>query len=135
MLTGMVGWTRHSTRPAASRSRSQTVSIRPDKPQLLDFGPPGHRGLPWPWLTSSGIPAFGPPYLSILHKDPADELIQGLRRRFDGPVLLNTGFGTVTSREDAIMLLEEDLAEAVVVGCPVIANPDLARWQDGKTCR
>ncbi|MFJ7750910.1 alkene reductase [Arthrobacter sp. NPDC097144] len=78
-----------------------------------------------------GIADLKPAYLSILHKDPADELVQGLRRRFNGPVLLNTGFGTVTSREDAIMLLEEDLADAVVVGRPVIANPDLARrWQE-----
>ena len=78
-----------------------------------------------------GIADLKPAYLSILHKDPADEMVQDLRRRFGGPVLLNTGFGTVTSRDDAIMLLEEDLAEAVVVGRPVIANPDLARrWQE-----
>ncbi|MCC9197568.1 alkene reductase, partial [Arthrobacter sp. zg-Y820] len=78
-----------------------------------------------------GIADLKPAYLSILHADPADELVQGLRRRFGGPVLMNTGFGTVTSREDAIMVLEEDLADAAVVGRPVIANPDLARrWQE-----
>ena len=78
-----------------------------------------------------GIAPLKPAYLSILHKDPADDLVQELRRRFGGPVLLNTGFGTMTSREDAIALLDEDLADAVVVGRPAIANPDLARrWQE-----
>ncbi|WP_349643500.1 hypothetical protein [Arthrobacter sp. zg-Y1219] len=77
-----------------------------------------------------GIADLKPAYLSILHADPADDMVQSLRRRFAGPVLMNTGFGTVTTRDDAIMLLEEDLADAAVVGRPVIANPDLARrWQ------
>ncbi|WP_342024893.1 alkene reductase [Arthrobacter citreus] len=78
-----------------------------------------------------GIADLKPAYLSILHKDPADEMVQALRHRFGGPVLLNTGFGTVTTRGDAIMLLKENLADAAVVGRPVIANPDLARrWQE-----
>ena len=78
-----------------------------------------------------GIADLKPAYLSILHKDPADELIQELRRRFAGPVLLNTGFGTITAREEAIALLEDNLADAVVVGRPALANPDLARrWQE-----
>jgi hypothetical protein len=59
-----------------------------------------------------GIADLKPAYLSILHKDPADEMVQALRHRFGGPVLLNTGFGTVTTRDDAIMLLEENLADA-----------------------
>ncbi|WP_066303117.1 alkene reductase [Arthrobacter luteolus] len=78
-----------------------------------------------------GIAPLKPLYLSILHKDPADDLVQELRRRFAGPVLLNTGFGVMTTRDDAIALLQEDLADAVVVGRPAIANPDLARrWQE-----
>ena len=78
-----------------------------------------------------GIADLKPAYLSILHKDPADAMVQDLRHRFGGPVLMNTGFGTVTTRDDAILLLEENLADAVVVGCPVMANPDLAcRWQE-----
>ena len=72
-----------------------------------------------------------PAYLSVLHADTADELVQGLRHRFRGAVLLNAGFGTVTRREDVIILFEEDPADAAVVGRPVIANPDLARrWQE-----
>lgn len=78
-----------------------------------------------------GIADLKPAYLSILHADPADAMVQDLRHRFGGPVLLNTGFGTVTNRSDAVALLQEDLADAVVVGRPALANPDLARrWQE-----
>ncbi|MHA7175962.1 alkene reductase [Arthrobacter sp. Sr24] len=67
--------------------------------------------------------------LSILHKDPSGTLVQTLRTRFGGPVLLNTGFETVTSLSDAHSLSE--LADAVVVGRPAIANPDLVRrWAE-----
>ena len=46
-------------------------------------------------------------------------------------MLLNTGFGVETTRESALALLEEELADAVVVGRPALANPDLARrWQE-----
>ncbi|MBO0907001.1 hypothetical protein [Arthrobacter sunyaminii] len=43
-------------------------------------------------------------------------MVQNLRRRFGGLVLMNTGIGTVTHHEDAIMLLEGNLADTVVVG-------------------
>ena len=78
-------------------------------------------------MARSAIALEGPAYLSLLHADPAANMVPALRHHFDG-----TGFGTVTTRDDAIMLLEEDLADAVVVGRPVMANPDLARrWQEG----
>jgi N-ethylmaleimide reductase len=71
-------------------------------------------------------------YLSVLHKDPASELVQDLRARFHGTFLLNTGFGVVTTREEATSLVSDGLADAVVVGRPAIANPDLVRrWRDG----
>ncbi|MCX6497645.1 MAG: alkene reductase [Arthrobacter sp.] len=71
-------------------------------------------------------------YLSVLHKDPASELVQDLRSRFNGTFLLNTGFGVVTTREEATSLISDDLADAVVVGRPAIANPDLVRrWREG----
>ena len=55
--------------------------------------------------------------------------MRDLRKRFGGPVLLNTGFGEVTSLAAVEDLLEPDLADAVVVGRPFLANPDLsARW-------
>lgn len=70
-------------------------------------------------------------YLSILHKDPAGPLVQNLRAGFTGPVLVNSGFGVITSREEALSLLNDGHAEAVVVGRPAIANPDLIRrWQE-----
>ena len=71
-------------------------------------------------------------YLSVLHKDPAGELVQDLRSRFNGTFLVNTGFGEVTSREEAAALVADGLADAVVVGRPAIANPDLVRrWREG----
>lgn len=42
-----------------------------------------------------GIAPLGLAYLSILG-DPESDLVRDLRKRFDGPVILNTGFGKVT---------------------------------------
>ena len=68
-------------------------------------------------------------YLSVLHAEPAGDLVQELRRRFGGPLIANSGFGTVTTREEAVQLIEAAHAEAVAVGRPAIANPDLVeRW-------
>ncbi|UZX02058.1 alkene reductase [Arthrobacter sp. CDRTa11] len=70
-------------------------------------------------------------YLSILHHDPSGELIQDLRARFDGTFLVNSGFGVITTREEAVALIADGHADAVVVGRPAIANPDLARrWKE-----
>ena len=72
---------------------------------------------------------LGLAYLSVLHKEPGSELVQELRRRFGGPLVANTGFGSLTSRTEAVSLIEDAHAEAVAVGRPVIANPDLVeRW-------
>ncbi|BCW18285.1 alkene reductase [Arthrobacter sp. NtRootA9] len=71
-------------------------------------------------------------YLSILHHQPTGELVQDLRNRFGGTFLVNTGFGVVTTREEAVDLVAEGHADAVVVGRPAIANPDLVRrWKEG----
>ncbi|HJV98837.1 MAG TPA: alkene reductase [Arthrobacter sp.] len=70
-------------------------------------------------------------YLSILHHEPTGELVQDLRARFDGTFLVNTGFGVVTTRDEAAALVADGHADAVVVGRPAIANPDLARrWKE-----
>ncbi|MEG9246960.1 alkene reductase [Arthrobacter sp. Soc17.1.1.1] len=70
-------------------------------------------------------------YLSVLHAEPTGDLIQDLRKRFSGPVLINSGFGVITNREEAIAILEDGVGDAVVVGRPAIANPDLARrWRE-----
>ncbi len=74
---------------------------------------------------------LGLAYLSVLHAEPTGELIQDLRKRFGGPVLINSGFGVITNREEAIAILEDGVGDAVVVGRPAIANPDLARrWRE-----
>ncbi len=72
---------------------------------------------------------LGLAYLSVLHAEPAGELVQELRTRFGGPLVANSGFGTVTTRDEAVALIDSAHADAVAVGRPVIANPDLVeRW-------
>ena len=72
---------------------------------------------------------LGLAYLSVLHREPAGDLVQELRRRFDGHLMANSGFGSVTTREEALSLIEAAHADVVAVGRAVIANPDLAeRW-------
>lgn len=79
-----------------------------------------------------GIGDLGLAYLSVLHDDLEGELVQGLRARFDGGLIVNSGFGAVTTRDEALELVEGAHADAVAVGRLVIANPDLAaRWQAG----
>lgn len=72
-------------------------------------------------------------YLSVLHNEPGGELVQELRRRFDGKLIVNSGFeGQQTTREKALQQIEAGHADAVVVGRALIANPDLVeRWQGG----
>ncbi|WUI15853.1 hypothetical protein OG218_11085 [Kineococcus sp. NBC_00420] len=81
------------------------------------------------------VDAFAPlglAYLSVLHDDPAGRLVQDLRARSGSPLMLNSGFGTETTRADAESLLDDGTADVVAVGRPFIANPDLvARWQGG----
>jgi N-ethylmaleimide reductase len=77
------------------------------------------------------VAPLGLAYLSIL-ASPLTDLAGDLRRRFGGSVLLNDGFGEVTTLESVEKLLETGLADAVVVGRPYLANPDLhIRWERG----
>ncbi|UTT50528.1 alkene reductase [Rhodococcus gordoniae] len=72
-------------------------------------------------------------YLSVLHKEPTGDLVQELRNRFGGKVIANSGFGSPTTRDEAVQLIEDSHADAVAVGRAVLANPDLAeRWRDGQ---
>nr|WP_276610669.1 alkene reductase [Kineococcus siccus] len=76
-----------------------------------------------------GLAGLDLAYLSVLHAEPAGDLVQDLRRRFRGPLVANSGFGAVTTREDAVALVESGAADAVAVGRMAIANPDLVqRW-------
>jgi N-ethylmaleimide reductase len=73
---------------------------------------------------------LGLAYLSVLHREPAGELVQELRKRFGGGLMANSGFGTVTTRAEAVQLIEAAHADAVAVGRAVLANPDLVeRWR------
>ena len=82
-----------------------------------------------------GIAPLGLAYLSLLafSDDPElSALIADLRSRFGGSILFNTGFGDVTSRASVEDLLEQGLGDAIVVGRPFLANPDLrTRWEQG----
>ena len=78
-----------------------------------------------------GIAPLGLAYLSILG-DPEADLVRDLRKRFDGPVILNTGFSSVTQLADVEDILERDLGDLVAVGREFLANPDLVRrWREG----
>jgi 2,4-dienoyl-CoA reductase-like NADH-dependent reductase (Old Yellow Enzyme family) len=77
-----------------------------------------------------GLAPLGLAYVSVLHADPAGELVQALRTRFDGGFIVNSGFGSQTTREEAVALIERAHADAVAVGRAIIANPDLVeRWR------
>ena len=57
---------------------------------------------------------------------------QGLRSRFGGVLIANSGFGSPTTRDEVRSLIADGHADAVAVGRPVMANPDLVeRWQGG----
>ncbi|HEY8282719.1 MAG TPA: alkene reductase [Leifsonia sp.] len=77
-----------------------------------------------------GLAPLGLAYVSVLHSEPTGALVQDLRERFGGPFIVNSGFGSVTSRDEAITLVEDAHADAVAVGRLAIANPDLVeRWK------
>ena len=77
------------------------------------------------------IAPLGLAYLSVL-ADPSLELTKRLRKDFGGVFVANDGFSSVTTRESAQAILDEDLADAVAVGRLFLANPDLpARWRSG----
>ncbi len=77
------------------------------------------------------VAPLGLAYLSIL-ASPLTDLAGDLGQRFGGSVLLNDGFGEVTTLDSVEKLLEAGLADAVVVGRPYLANPDLdVRWKQG----
>ena len=71
-------------------------------------------------------------FVDILHIDPACELVQGIRRTIGVPMVANRGFATVTARDGAAALIADGVADAVGVGRPALANPDLVeRWRTG----
>ncbi|WP_447522586.1 alkene reductase [Salinibacterium sp. NYA9b] len=80
---------------------------------------------------ADGLAPLGLAYLSVLNAEPTGAFVQELRTRFGGPVLLNSGFQQMTTRDEALSLVRDGHAEGVVVGRPALANPDLVyRWQE-----
>ena len=77
-----------------------------------------------------GLAPLGLAYLSVLQADLRGELVQDLRTRFGGAFIANSGFGQITTRDEAIAEVADGQADAVAVGRFAIANPDLVeRWQ------
>ncbi|KQQ10162.1 alkene reductase [Rathayibacter sp. Leaf296] len=77
-----------------------------------------------------GLAPLGLSYLSVLHAEPAGDLVQDLRSRFGGVLIANSGFGSPTTRDEVRSLIADGHADAVAVGRPVMANPDLVeRWK------
>ncbi len=81
---------------------------------------------------AEGFAPLGLAFIDVLNVDPAGELVQHIRRTAGAPLIVNTGFTFETTREDAEALVADGWADAVAVGRPVIANPDLVeRWVQG----
>lgn len=82
--------------------------------------------------VADGLRPLGLAFVDILNAAPTGELVQRIRRALGAPLVINSGFGVVTSREEAEGLVADGWADAVAVGRPVIANPDLVeRWRQG----
>jgi len=78
-----------------------------------------------------GINDLGLAYLSVL-AEPGSEIVAEIREHWDGPLLLNSGFAEVTDLDAVEQIIDERLADVVVVGRQFIANPDLPeRWRRG----
>ncbi len=66
----------------------------------------------------AGLAPLGLAYLSVLHADPASDLIQDLRRAFGGTFIVNSGFSSMTTREEAVTAVDEGIADLIAVGRP-----------------
>ncbi|KQO59800.1 alkene reductase [Curtobacterium sp. Leaf261] len=79
---------------------------------------------------AEGIAPVGIAFLDVLHAEPAGEFVQHLRTTVGAPFIANTGFASVTTREEAIGYVADGVADAVATGRAAIANPDLVvRWE------
>ncbi|SDQ65984.1 alkene reductase [Microbacterium sp. cf332] len=80
--------------------------------------------------VAEGLAPLGLAFVDVLSADPTGDLVEHIRRTAAAPFILNSGFGSPTTRDEAETLVTVDWADAVAVGRPVIANPDLvARWE------
>ncbi|QYG12792.1 alkene reductase [Microbacterium sp. PAMC22086] len=82
--------------------------------------------------VAEGLAPLGLAFIDVLNAHPAGELVQHIRRTGGAPLIVNTGFATETIKDEAESLVADGWADAVAVGRPVIANPDLVeRWIQG----
>jgi N-ethylmaleimide reductase len=82
-------------------------------------------------FLADGLRELGVAYVSVLHAEPTSALVQDIRTRSGAGFIINSGFGVITTREEAAALIDDAHADAVAVGRPVMANPDLVeRWKD-----
>ncbi len=80
--------------------------------------------------VAEGLAPLDLAFVDVLSATPAGDLVQHLRRVLGAPLIANSGFTATTTREEAELLVSDGWADAVAVGRPVIANPDLAeRWR------
>ena len=81
-------------------------------------------------LLADALAPLGLAFLDYMHPEPAGALAQDIRARVNAPFIINTGFASATSRDDALAIAAGDLADAVSIGRAAIANPDVvARWK------
>ena len=74
---------------------------------------------------------LGLAYLHVL-VDPEEPVLGKLRGLWPGTLVLNTGFALDSERDELGKLIDAGTADAVAVGRPFIANPDLVeRWTLG----
>ena len=79
--------------------------------------------------VARGLAPLDLAFIDVLYAAPTAEIVQHLRRTAGAPLIVNSGFAEVTAKAEAETLVAEGWADAVAVGRPVIANPDLAlRW-------
>lgn len=77
-----------------------------------------------------GPAPLGLAYLSVLHADPASDLIQGLRRAIGGTFIVHSGCPSAPARDEAAYVVKRDPDDMVAVGRPTIAYSDLVtRWE------
>ncbi|MFP5019702.1 alkene reductase [Pseudonocardia phyllosphaerae] len=70
-------------------------------------------------------------YLHVI-AEPTDPIVGKLRALWPNTFVLNTGFGLESDRDALERLVADGVADAVAVGRPFLANPDLvARWEQG----
>ena len=80
--------------------------------------------------VAEGLAPLGLAFIDVLNADPSSDLVQHIRRTAGAPLIVNTGFGVMTNREEAEALVAEGWTDAVAAGRAVIANPDLVeRWR------